>query len=128
MKFQFLLRLGKAEEAYRYGHRIVGSLIKDECVDLNYLAWLIVVQNADGKGQHPDLQLALKAAKRANVLTRDTNGRFLDTLAQVYFASGDIGKALATEERAVHLLGDAADAEMKDRIEKYRNATTTKDR
>ena len=126
MKYQFMLGVGKAEEASRYGDRIVDSILMNECVDLNYIAWLTVNQEPDGQGRKPDLALALKAANRANVLTRETNGRFLDTLAQIYFASGDVGKALSTEEKAIHLLDDAADAEMKERVEKYRTSAAPK--
>ncbi len=128
MKYQFLLGMGKVDDASRYGHRVVDSILKDECVDLNYIAWLTVSHEPKNGAPKADLKLALKAANCAILLTRETDGRFLDTLAQIQFALGEIGKALSTEEKAIQLLGDSADAEMKERVERYRTDAATKPR
>ena len=119
-KFQFLLTSGQVEEASRYGHRLYDTIFNADARVLNHMAWLIV--NATPEPARPDLDLALKAGERANAITQSKKWRMLDTLAQVYFAKGNLDKALATEEKAIQIAGEGAPAEYKERLEKYRKA------
>jgi tetratricopeptide (TPR) repeat protein len=61
----------------------------------NQAAWLM------GNTQK-DLDEALRLAKKANELSPD-NGAYLDTLAHVYFAKGDLENAIRYQERAVEV-------------------------
>ena len=60
------------------------------------------------------------------MLTRETSGRYLDTLARVRFAMGEKPQALEIEERAVRLLGDSAEPGYWKRLEAYRKAVAAK--
>jgi thiol-disulfide isomerase/thioredoxin len=129
LRFQLLLEAGKFEEASQYGRRIVDTVLVDEYVELNYMAVLILnYQSTAGKGRTADLELALKAAKRATLLTRETDGLLLDRLARVHFARGEASEALAAQEKAVRLLGDTADEQAKARLETYRQAVPDRPR
>lgn len=61
----------------------------------NQAAWLM-------GNTHKDLEEALRLATKANELSPD-NGAYLDTLAHVYFAKGDLDNAIRFQERAVEV-------------------------
>ena len=49
-------------------------------------------------------QAALPIAKRAVEMSGGENARSMDTLALAYFMTGDVAKAIVTQEKAVLLL------------------------
>ena len=104
-----------------YGQKLLDGIYQDSAEALNNLAWLIVDPDA-GKRPEPLVQLALKASLRADKLEGGKNGAIADTLAKAYFDSGDVAKAIETQERAIKVLGAEADAEMKARLEIYKKA------
>jgi thiol-disulfide isomerase/thioredoxin len=126
-KFQLLRDAGREDEASAYGDRLVETALKGNPFALNFIAWQIVDPASKRAASQSDLKLALKAAERANELTHGENGMILDTLAKVYFDSGDPAKALKLQEKAVKLAG-RENQEMKDRLEQYRKAVEEKDR
>ena len=48
-----------------------------------------------------DVDLALRAAVKANEFTGDKDAAILDTLARCYFLKGDSAKAIETQRRAI---------------------------
>jgi thiol-disulfide isomerase/thioredoxin len=97
----------------------VASKLVDEAIDagdpqrLNEIAWAIVNPEAEVKKR--DLDVAMKAAKKAVDLTDEGDGAILDTLARVYAWKGDYAKALELQKKAV----DAADdPRVKEQLEK----------
>ena len=68
-----------------------------------------------------ELKLALKAARRADDLTHGENPAILDTLAKVYFDSGDPARALELQQKAVKIVGQE-DRAKAGRLEQYRKA------
>ena len=64
----------------------------------------------------------IKARGRANAITQDKRWLMLDTLAQVYFAKGNLDKDLATEESALQIAGDGQPGRVQKALEKYRKA------
>jgi thiol-disulfide isomerase/thioredoxin len=107
--------------AIAYGAEAVDGVMKDDSNGLNTIAWTIVDPENAGV-EKKDLKLALKAAERANQLTKGKDAYILDTLAKVYFDSGDHKKAIELQEQAVKLV-DPADAnagEIKTRLDEYK--------
>ena len=68
---------------------------------LNGVAWTIA-DNANVKNR--DFDIALKAAKRANELTDEKDVAILDTLARVYYETGDLKSALMWQRKAAENL------------------------
>ncbi|MDE0960855.1 MAG: hypothetical protein OSB09_08750 [Planctomycetota bacterium] len=101
-KFNLLLtRFHQYEAAYLLGHQLVDSNFEDSRV-LNSLAWTI----ADTEGlEVRDLNLAMKAAGQANQLTGSKDAAVLDTLARVYYETGDLNGALKWQKRASKYAG-----------------------
>src|SRR5690606_39008702 len=84
MKFRILLReLKDYDRAYAYGAQIADGDIRDSAQALNLVAWTIVdPEGPDLKVR--DLDLALRAARRAHELTKEKDPAITDTLAKVY--------------------------------------------
>jgi tetratricopeptide (TPR) repeat protein len=72
------------------------DLLWDDARALNEIGWEIATE-----GNGSDLDLALKAARRAADLTGHQNAMILDTVARVYFEQGDLDQALAWQRSAV---------------------------
>jgi thiol-disulfide isomerase/thioredoxin len=123
-KYIFLLQ-AKDKAASAYGTKLVEGAIKDESELLNQIAWVNLDPDSTLADTDRDFKLALKAAKRADELTKGENGAILDTLALAYFKTGEPKKALEAQEKAVKLMPDA-DPSMKDRLEQYRKAVKEK--
>ncbi len=102
--FRESLKTGKYEDAYATAHELVSGPYKDDADMLNVIAWSIVDPAANVKTK--DLGLALKAAHRADELTKGESAGILDTLARVHFEKGDIEKAIALQTKAVSLAKD----------------------
>lgn len=123
-KFAEVAQAGNAEKTTEAATRLLEGACKDTAQGLNFLAWTLVEK--PGEKPNPKLmEVALKAAKRADELSEGKDAGVADTLAKAYFESGDVAKALATQERAVKLaVGTAleSDADLKARLEQYRKA------
>ncbi len=96
-KFNLLLtRFHQYKAAYILGNQLVDINFEDSRV-LNSIAWTI----ADTEGlEVRDLELAMKAAVQANQLTGSEDAAVLDTLARVFYETGDLKGALKWQKRA----------------------------
>ncbi len=103
LKFSTLVEYGMSERAMKLGRELVDGMFWDSPDRLSAIAWAIATTEIDGL----DLNLALKAATRANELRNGEHADTLDTLAKVHFQRGDIAKAIEFQERAVELETDA---------------------
>lgn len=113
MRFNLLMQDGNYEEAYKAATGIVDQAIaKKDATRLNAIAWTIV--DPEGKVEKKDLDLALKAALKADEFSNHKDAAILDTLARTYFCKGDFAKAVETETKAVEL----ADGQMKEDLQK----------
>jgi hypothetical protein len=83
------------------------------------IAWLIV--DPAKPLEVPDLDLALRAARRADELSDGRDANTIDTLARVHFMRGEIDKAVEMEERAVRAArSDTLRAPFLKNLEQYR--------
>ncbi len=123
-KYTFMFQ-AKDKDASAYGTKLVEGALKDESESLNQIAWLNLDPDSNIADADRDFKLALKAAKRADELTKGEDGPILDTLALAYFKTGKLTKALAAQEKAIKLMGDG-DPGMKDRLNQYRKAVGEK--
>jgi hypothetical protein len=91
-----------AETTEAYAAHLTDDVYKDSAEDLNGMAWSLV--DPDQPKRSAKLEaVALKAAQRADELTRGKDAATADTLARAYFCSGDTAKALETQQRSVAL-------------------------
>ena len=119
-KFKLLLDGADFDGGYAYGAKLVDGVLKDDGQQLNGIAWTIV--DPDSKYEKRDLKLALKAALRSNELTKSQDAGVLDTLARVYFLSGDAAKAVEFQTKALELVKDNPDAtkDFQGRLDEYK--------
>jgi thiol-disulfide isomerase/thioredoxin len=121
-KFQLLKRKGgDVDKAAVYGQKVLETTVKSDV--LNSLAWAVVDPEAEVKPDARLLKLALAAAQRADEMAGGKSADIADTLARVYFVSGDNARAVETAKRAVQLAGQGPEsAEAKKRLEAYQRA------
>jgi thiol-disulfide isomerase/thioredoxin len=123
VRFQ-LLKEKEPKEAAAYGTHLIATVLKDNPVGLNQLAWLVV--DPDHKNPAPELlKTALAAAERADELSKKKDPAIADTLAAAYAAAGDMQKAVEAQERAVKLAKGTEqeqDKSLTEHLEKYRKA------
>ena len=98
---------GKVDEALPYVAELIRHRRRDSeqpdasATDLNDYAWpLLTCEPEDLRAP----QAALPIAKRAVEMSGGENPGILDTLALAYFMTGDVAKAIVTQEKAVSLL------------------------
>jgi thiol-disulfide isomerase/thioredoxin len=84
----------------------------DDAMAMNQLAWLIV--DPQGGVAEPNLDIAMRAAKRACELSKNEDGSMTDTLARVHFAKGDVARAIELQKQA---LAKAPEGPMKKEME-----------
>jgi thiol-disulfide isomerase/thioredoxin len=84
----------------------------DDAMAMNQLAWLIV--DPQGGVAEPNLDIAMRAAKRACELSKNEDGSMIDTLARVHFAKGDVARAIELQKQA---LAKAPEGPMKKEME-----------
>jgi thiol-disulfide isomerase/thioredoxin len=123
-KYLFMFQAGN-KAASAYGNTLVDGALRKDSDALNHVAWMNIDPDSKVDDARRDFQLALKAAIRANDLTRGENGAILDTLALAYFRTGEPFKALEAQEKAIKLLGDD-DPGLRDRLKQYRTAVAGK--
>jgi len=114
VKFTALCQLGETDPALALANKLTETY-KDNAGGLNAVAWAIV--DPESK-QMPDprlTRLALKAAQRADELSKGENIAILDTLACALYRTGDSAQAITTEEKALKRL----ESETKDRSHPY---------
>lgn len=125
LRFTALVQSGDEDKAIEVGNGLIDGDFGKNANALNALAWAIVDPDAKHKPGPKLLQFATKAAERADELEKGENPFIADTLAKVYFDSGDAAKALETQKRAVeHAKGTDLENEpsLKERLEKYQKA------
>ncbi len=123
-KFNALLR-GKMDypAAYAYANKLVDGDLKDEPEALNEIAWYIVDEQGVVKR---DFELAMRAATRAAEVTKFKNGMILDTLARVYFETGNVDKAIEWQTKAVEFTDRDNKQQIEDTLAKYKAAKAKK--
>jgi thiol-disulfide isomerase/thioredoxin len=120
-KFRVLLDSKDYDAGYAYGAKLVDGTYKNMASQLNGIAWSIV-DPANKTLEKRDLKLALKAALRANELSKGKDAAILDTLAKVYFDSGDAAKAIETQTKALELVkGSDSEKEYQGRLDEYKS-------
>ena len=99
-KFDALIAAGQEDAAYAAGRVLLEEARKlGDAASLNRLAWSIV--NPAAKLSRRDLDLAMRAAARANELTGHKDAGMLDTLARVHFTRGEVDRAVELQAAAV---------------------------
>jgi thiol-disulfide isomerase/thioredoxin len=125
---KFVILLDKKhdyDKAFAYGNVIVDGAIKDNAQALNQVAWTLV--DPDNAPEKTDLKLAMKAATRAYEVSKGKDPAITDTLAKVYFDTGDMTKALEYQEKAAKMAeGTQFEDEIKGRLEQFREAAKKK--
>jgi tetratricopeptide (TPR) repeat protein len=126
-KYGWMIQAGD-KKASAYGTKLVKGVYKDDPQMLNDLAWAnLDDDNNDIPADQRDFKFALMAATRANELTKGEDAQILDTLAAAYFKTGDIPKAVSTQEKAVGLIPSGDESKkMNERLKKYRKAAADK--
>lgn len=103
MQFNFLLGdAATADQGYAIGRKLMTDNW-DNAQMLNRLAWTVA---DDQKVTKRDLSFALKAATRADELTKHEDASIVDTLARVYWEQGNKAKAVELQRKAVDLAED----------------------
>ncbi len=97
------------------------ELYWDSAGELNQVAWKIV---DDATVKNRDFDLAMKAAQRANELTEQKDAALLDTLARIYYETGDVKSALKWQRLAAqNLTGNEPFADdVRNALKKYEQA------
>ncbi|MHC5022819.1 MAG: TlpA disulfide reductase family protein [Planctomycetota bacterium] len=116
-KFTMLLvQMDKPAEAYEYADQVITEHW-DEAMLLNQIAWFIV---DDPQVKTRDFKIAMRAAKRASELTENKDGAILDTVARVYYESGDLDAAIKWQRKAVkYAEGTPMEADLRKALQKY---------
>ena len=124
MKLTALIKLDEQEKALDYAKKLAKSDLGKQAQGLNGLAWAIVDPDAGIKPSSKLIEFAVETARRADELAEAKDAGIADTLAKAYFDSGDVAKAVETQERAVRLAKgskyEPAIGEFTDRLEKYK--------
>jgi len=115
------------EKAYAWARTAVDGPVKDNAQALNAIAWTIVDPD-DSTFTKKDLDLALRAAMRADEVSKHKDAAIIDTLAKVYHDKGDLAKAVELQDKAVKALEempeaqrDSMEQELKDRLQQYKD-------
>ncbi len=123
IKFDLLLQTGEEEKAITYAKGLIDGAYTDQGEILNAMAWALVDPDRAEEASKPLLALALQAAEQASKATGDENPAILDTLGLAQFKNGQAAKALATQKKAVEILGDEElDPGIRERLEQYQKA------
>ena len=119
--YRKLLATAKEPEmAARFGGRVVDEWFHDENHVLTDLAGAIVDPEKPLEPQ--DLDLALKAARRAVELTHSQQVWPLTTLARALFLKGDRAGAVENQDAALKLADSQDQPEIRKALEEYRKA------
>ena len=102
-KLSLLQLAGRNEEANQLQAAIVEQHW-DHSQLLNLIAWNIATRD-----EPRDLDLALRAAKRASELTNESSASIIHTVARVYYEGGHLDEAISWQKKAV-----AADTDIRE--------------
>lgn len=125
LRFATLVQAGKEDQAVELGEELIGGELGENASALNAVAWSIVDPDSKHKAGPKLLKFAVKAAEQADQLEEGKNPFVADTLAKVYFDSGDAAKALQTQKRAIeNAKGTDIEDEpsLKERFDQYQKA------
>ncbi|MCZ6597543.1 MAG: redoxin domain-containing protein [Planctomycetota bacterium] len=101
-RFDLYLRDGQYDKGFAVGAKLVEKAIHGkDARKLNQIAWKIVAPKAPWEER--DLDLALRAAEKANAFTKGESADMLDTLARVHYLLGHIEQAIDLQRKAVEL-------------------------
>ena len=123
-KLTALIKLDEQDKALEYAKKLSRTELSKRAQGLNGLAWAIVDPDAGLKPSSQLVEFALVIARQADELAGEKDGMIADTLAKAYFDSGNAGKAVETQERAIRLMKEAGqeDPGVKSRLEQYKKA------
>jgi thiol-disulfide isomerase/thioredoxin len=114
-----LIRARDNASSMAYAEKLIDGAFKDNPQGLNIVAWMIVDPKNTEFGL--DVAVALRAGKQANELTSWKEPAALDTYSLALFLSGDVAKAVETQEIAVKMsIGTPYEADLKKRLEEFR--------
>src|SRR5262249_45197342 len=104
MKLGALIKLDEQDKALDLAKQLEKGPMGRVAQGLNALAWTIVDPDAKIKPNAKLIEFAVGAARRADEQSSGKNGPIADTLAKAYFDSGEVAKAVETQERAIRLV------------------------
>jgi thiol-disulfide isomerase/thioredoxin len=127
LRLPALIKLGQQDKALELAQKLEQSPIGQKPEGMSMIARAIVDPAAGTKPGAKLVQLALELAHRADEKSDGKNGQIADTLARTYFVSGDVARAIETQERAVSLskkgrVPAQQRDEMEERLEEYKKA------
>lgn len=122
MDFQKAAKAKDTKTMSELGTTAMGGMAKDNPMLLNLIAWSFVDPAAGFDRKDINLDLATKAAERANELTKGKDGAILDTLARVHFVKGDVAKAVELQTKAVELAPEEMKEELTKSLDEYKKA------
>lgn len=126
MPFSLAMQARDYATAYKYAGKIVDTAIAEKnSAKLNEIAWNIVDPDADLEKR--DLDLAMKAAVKADEFTGSKDAAIIDTLARVYFWKGDLKKAIELQTKAVENAKGQMLEEVKKSLEEYKKKAEKKE-
>jgi thiol-disulfide isomerase/thioredoxin len=124
MKLTTLIKLDEQIQALEYAKKLAKSDLGNESQGLNTLAWAIVDPDSGIKPSAKLIEFAVEAAQRADTMANKKDAAIAGTLAESYYGSGNIAKAIETGERAVQLAQESQSTRLledcKERLEKYK--------
>jgi thiol-disulfide isomerase/thioredoxin len=125
-KLTALIKLDEQARALEYAKKLAKSDLSKDAQSLNGLAWAIIDPDAGIKPGTKLIEFAVETARRADVMAGNKDASIADTLAIAYFDSGDVAKAVETQERAVRLASGSQNDrfvdDLRGRLEKYKKA------
>lgn len=129
-KFRLLAKKGgDTDKAVAYAKHLAEKVYSENAQTLNFIAWTVVDPKAEGKRDAKLVEAALMVAKRADELMKGKDAAIADTLAKAYFDSGNVSKAVETQQRALDLAKGTKleqDESLKERLEQYKKAAAEK--
>ena len=115
MKFAALVKLDEQDKALDYGKKLMASELGKNPQILNAIAWAVVDPDSKTKPNAKLLALAVEGGKKADELAKEKDAVIAETLAMAYFDSGELTKAVETQEAHGQAgQGHAARAEQRD--------------
>ena len=117
-EYMAALKAGEIDKATEIGTELVNGPAKSNAAVLNQIAWFMI--DPEGGVEKPNVDLAMKAAKKAVELTESKDAAILDTLALCYHLKGDNAKAIELQTKAVELAPDEMKEELEGRLEQFK--------
>lgn len=109
-------------KASEIGTKLLDGPGKDNPMLMNLVAWSFVDPAAGFDKKDINLDLATKAADRANELTKGKDWQILDTVARVHFVKGDVAKAIELQTKALELTPTEEKEAIAKSLDEYKKA------